>query len=79
MQKWLGLSVFALAVLVAYSSVGAMLALGSRWVTHADGVLLAGVLLPATFTFGLLFGTLLAAPLVLVALRLFDRATPPAA
>ena len=72
MRKWLGLSAFVLAVLVAYSSVGATLVLGSRWVMRADGVLLTGVLLPATFTFGLLIGTLLAAPLELVGVRLFD-------
>ena len=79
MRKWLGLSAFVLAVLVVYSSVGAMLVLGSRWVVRADGMLLAGVLLPATFTLGLLIGMLLAAPLVLVGVRLVDWVTPPAA
>ena len=79
MRKWLGLSAFVLAVLVAYSSVGATLVLGFRWVLHTDGVLLAGVLLPATFTLGLLIGMLLAAPLVLVGVRLFDWEPAPAA
>ena len=79
MRKWLGLSAFALAVFVAYSSVGATLVFGFRRVMHADGILLASVLLPATFTIGLLLGLVLAAPLVLVGSWLFNWERTPAA